>query len=88
MTDTPPVLTLDGALAAFHAVIATLAPADQTRVYYAISDVVPLGVDELTAVADLELRRIPLLGGFAVGFANSAIASAGQVVLSKLLPPT
>jgi hypothetical protein len=75
------------AIAKWRAEVATLSPADQTRVQYAETDLLPLAVDLVKAFADAYLAKLPVFGGLAEGI-NRELDRAGADLLAMLTGAT
>ena len=87
VTNAAPPLTLDSALAAFKAELATLTPDEQTRITYALTDLLPLIAELAEGAAHPYLAKIPLVGGMIEGVADNAINAEEAKILTMFSPP-
>ena len=76
--------SLQSAVDALTKAVSTLSPDDQTRVNYAVQELLPVIADELEAVAAQYANRLPVFGGVADNFIKSAITGALDQALNDL----
>ena len=87
MTDAAPTpITLDSAVAALKAEIASLTPDEQTRINYALTDLLPLVAELIEGAAHPYLAKIPFVGGVIEGAVDAGINREESTILAMLAP--
>ena len=83
---TPAPITIESALAAFKAELATLTPDEQTRINYALTDLLPLIAELAEGAAHPWFAKIPLVGGVIENAVDGAIGREEASILAMLAP--
>jgi hypothetical protein len=79
-------MTLDDALAAFHAEMAKLTPDEQIRINYALTDLLPLLVELAEGAAHPLFAKIPVVGQLLEAGVDRAIEGQETTILALLVP--
>lgn len=85
---TTPPTTFADPIAAYFAWRAKLAPADQVREDYLITDALPLIADVVKQFVDPDIRKIMVVGGIADSMFDGAIDTAVSKAIAVLVPKT
>ena len=86
MTEPAAPITLESAAAAVRAQIASLTPDEQTRINYALTDLLPLVAELVEGAAHPYLAKIPFVGGVIEGALDAGIVREENTILAMLAP--